>query len=139
MWSADSRYLAWSRPVTGTNWAVFVYDTKDAARHQVTSAYFNDQAPTFDPEGKYLYYESDRTFAPVYGDFDNSWTYANPTRLVAVPLRADVPSPSRRAMTWRSGKKARATARRARRARGASRPNRPRLSRSTSTASSRAP
>jgi tricorn protease len=93
VWSADSRYLAWSRPVTGTNWAVFVYDTKDAAKHQVTSAYFNDQVPTFDPEGKYLYYESDRTFAPVYGDFDNSWTYANPTRLVAVPLRADVPSP----------------------------------------------
>src|SRR5262249_31221741 len=71
----------------------FVYDTKESARHQVTSAYFNDGAPTFDPEGKYLYYQSDRTFTPVYGDFDNSWTYANPTRLIAVPLRADVASP----------------------------------------------
>ena len=71
---------------------MFVYDTKDATKHQVTSAYFNDQVPTFDPEGKYLYYESDRTFAPVYGDFDNSGTYANPTRLAAVALRADVPA-----------------------------------------------
>ena len=36
---------------------------------------------------------SDRTFDPVYGSFDNSWTYANPTRLVAIPLRKDVKSP----------------------------------------------
>ena len=106
VWSADSRYLAWSRPVTGTNSAVFVYDTKDATKHQVTSAYFNDQAPTFDPEGKYLYYQSDRTFAPVYSDFDNSWTYANPTRLVAVPLRADVPSPVAPRNDVEEGKKA---------------------------------
>jgi tricorn protease len=79
--------------VTGTNSAIFVYDTKTATKHQVTSAYFNDQVPTFDPQGKYLFYESDRTYAPVYSDFDNSWTYANPTRLIAVPLRADVASP----------------------------------------------
>ena len=31
-----------------------------------------------------------RNFDPVYGDFDNSWTYPNATRVVAVPLRADV-------------------------------------------------
>ena len=93
VWSADSRWIAWSRPVTGTNSAIFVYDTKAATKHQVTSAYFNDQVPSFDPEGKYLFYESDRTYAPVYSDFDNTWTYANPTRLIAVPLRADVASP----------------------------------------------
>ena len=40
-----------------------------------------------------MYYASDREFDPVYGSFDNSWTYPNPTRLVAVPLRKDVASP----------------------------------------------
>jgi tricorn protease len=59
----------------------------------VTSGYLNDRNPLFDPDGKLLYYLSDRAFDPVYGAFDTSWTYANPTRIVAVPLKKDVKSP----------------------------------------------
>ena len=59
----------------------------------MTAGYYGDQQPTFDPEGKYLFYLSDRSFTPIYGSFDNSWTYANPTRIMAVPLRMDVASP----------------------------------------------
>ncbi|MCU0256302.1 MAG: PDZ domain-containing protein, partial [Vicinamibacterales bacterium] len=92
-WSADSRWLAWSRPVETGNPAVFLYDTKSGTRHQATSGYFADASPVFDPEGKYLFYLSDRNFEPVYSDFDNSWAYPNATRIVAVPLRADVKSP----------------------------------------------
>ena len=92
-WSPDSRWLAYARPVETVNSAIFLYDTKDGKLHQATSGYLNDGLPVFDPEGKYLFYTSDRAFDPVYGAFDNSWTYANPTQLVAVPLRRDVASP----------------------------------------------
>lgn len=92
-WSADSRWLAYSRPVESGNNAIFLYDTRAGALHRATVGYFSDGQPTFDPDGKYLFYASDRSFQPTYGSFDNSWTYANPTRLVALPLRRDVPSP----------------------------------------------
>src|SRR5262245_47607125 len=92
-WSADSRWVTYCRPAGTSNNAIFLYDTKSAKLTQATSGYLNDTAPTFDPEGKYLFYASDRAFDPVYGTFDNSWTYANPTRIVAVPLRKDVKSP----------------------------------------------
>src|SRR5574338_61932 len=92
-WSPDSRWLTYARPVTPSNTAIFLFDTKSAKLNQVTSGYLNDTQPTFDPEGKYLYYASDRAFTPVYGSFDNSWTYANPTQIVAVPLRKDIKSP----------------------------------------------
>ena len=93
-WSADSRWVAWARATKETgSTAVFLYDTKQAKLHQATSGYFSDEQPTFDPDGKYLYYLSNRSFEPVYGDFDNSWTYPNSTRIVAVTLRKDVPSP----------------------------------------------
>ena len=59
----------------------------------MTTGYLNDTQPVFDPEGKYLFYASDRAFDPIYGSFDGTWTYANPTQLVAVPLRKDVKSP----------------------------------------------
>jgi tricorn protease len=92
-WSADSRWLTYARPTGDTNNSVFLYDTRGSKLTRVTTGYLNDAQPAFDPDGKYLYYASDREFTPVYGSFDNSWTYPNPTRLVAVPLRRDVPSP----------------------------------------------
>ena len=93
-WSADSRFLSWARPLPGNrNSAVFIYDTRTAAKHQVTSGYFADAMPVFDPDGKYVYYTSNRNFDATYSDFDNSWSYANSTQIVAVPLKADTPSP----------------------------------------------
>ena len=92
-WSADSRWLTYARPTEDSNNAVFLYDSKAAKLHRVTSGYLNDSQPVFDPDGKYLFYLSDREFDPVYSAFDNSWTYPNPTKVVAVPLRRDVPSP----------------------------------------------
>ncbi|HEX5069170.1 MAG TPA: PDZ domain-containing protein [Vicinamibacterales bacterium] len=93
-WSPDSRWIAYARAVGdyGVS-AIYVVDSRDGKKTQVTSGYLNDSQPTFDPDGKYLFYASDRTFAPVYGSFDTSWTYANPTRLIALPLRKNVPSP----------------------------------------------
>jgi tricorn protease len=93
-WSADSRWLTWARAVKETvNTAIFLYDTTAAKKHQVTPGYFADVAPVFDPDGKYLYFLSNRAFEPVYGDFDNSWTYPNSTRIMAMALRQDVASP----------------------------------------------
>lgn len=92
-WSADSRWLAWARPAGTGNTAIFLFDTKSGTTHQATSGYFSDAEPTFDPEGRYLFYLSNRHFEPVYSDFDNGWTYPNSTLIVAVPLRPDVPSP----------------------------------------------
>ena len=92
-WSGDSRWLAYARDVDNGNQAIFVFDTRNNTRRQVTSGYFNDASPSFDPDGKYLYYLSGRTFAPTYSDLDNTWVYANSTNIVAVPLRLDVVSP----------------------------------------------
>lgn len=94
-WSPDSRWLTYARPAETGNNAIFLFDTKAGRLHAATTGYVNDTQPVFDPEGKFLFYASDRVFDPVYSSFDNSWTYANPTQIVAVTLRKDVPSPLR--------------------------------------------
>jgi tricorn protease len=91
-WSADSRWVAYDRGIERSNAAIFLYDTQDKKLTQVTSGFYDDSRPVFDPEGKYLYYVSGRTFQPSYGS-DATWIYANTDNLVAVPLRVDVPSP----------------------------------------------
>jgi tricorn protease len=92
-WSSDSRWMAYSRGMENRNEAVFLYDFNSGENHQVTSGFYDSARPCFDPEGKYLYFFSNRSFRPSYSDMDNSWIYANSTVIVAVPLRADVPSP----------------------------------------------
>jgi tricorn protease len=92
-WSPDSRWLAYSRDLPNRQSAIFLFDTQDRRAHQVTSGYYSDATPVFDPDGKYLYFLSNRTFQPIYSDVDNSWIYPNTTNIVAVPLRPDVPSP----------------------------------------------
>ena len=92
-WSADSRWMAYPLDKAGRNTAIVLYDTKKDERHQVTSGFYGETTPVFDPEGKYLYFLSQRTYEPTYGDVDRTWIYANTTNVVAVPLRADVASP----------------------------------------------
>jgi tricorn protease len=92
-WSPDSRWLAWHRQLeTGTT-AIFVFDTETGERHQLTSGFYSDTRPAWDPDGDYLYYLSNRSLEPVYSDLDATWIYPNTTRVVAASLRGDVPSP----------------------------------------------
>ena len=92
-WSSDSRWVAYSRGLETGNEAVFLYDTVNGSSHQLTSGYYSDYGPAFDPDGKYLYYYSNRTLEPIYSDMDATWVYPNATNIVAAALRADVPSP----------------------------------------------
>jgi len=92
-WSSDSRWMAYSRDLDSRLPAIFLYDVKANKARQVTSGYYGDTNPVFDPDGKYLYFETSRTLNPSYGDIDNTFIYANSTNIAAVPLTEDVASP----------------------------------------------
>ncbi len=92
-WSPDSRWLAYRKDMTNANGAIALYDTKEGKVHQVTSGYYNDNLPTFDPDGKYLYFTTNRSFAPVYSDVDATFIYPNSTHIAVATLSDDVLSP----------------------------------------------
>ncbi|MCI4397598.1 MAG: PD40 domain-containing protein [Acidobacteria bacterium] len=92
-WSSDSRYVAWAREVDNRMGAIFIRDTKSGKTSQVTAGFYNDCSPVFDPDGKYLFYLTHRTFDPLYSDLDATWIYADGTQIAAVPLDASVQSP----------------------------------------------
>ncbi len=92
-WSADSRWFAFAKDQDNRQTAIAIYDTKSKQVHQVTSGFFDDDQPVFDPDGRYLYYRTKRWFDPIYSEFEPTWIYANSQALIAVPLRRDVPSP----------------------------------------------
>jgi len=92
-WSSDSRWLTYAGDLDSGNNAVVIYDTRESKRHQVTSGFYSDSAPVFDPAGKYLYFRSGRTFKPVYSDIDSTWIYPKTQNLFVVPLRKEIASP----------------------------------------------
>ncbi|MBN2348050.1 MAG: PD40 domain-containing protein [Bacteroidales bacterium] len=92
-WSSDSRWLTYSRGMDNRSAAVFLFDIKNNTLHKVTSEFYNNNSPVFDPEGKYLFVITDRHFSPSYSNFDNSFIYANSSQIAAISLRKDVESP----------------------------------------------
>lgn len=89
-WSPDSRWFAYSRDLTNRSSAIFLYDLNEEKSYQVTSGYYADSGPTFDPTGKYLFFLSNRSFNPVYSDLDNTWIYPNTTNIAVATLSDDL-------------------------------------------------
>ena len=92
-WSSDSKWLVYSKQVANRNLAIFLYHVEDGTIHQVTSGYYHDFMPVFDPEGKYLYFLTNRSFRAIYSDLDQTWIYPNATQIAVTSLRCDIPSP----------------------------------------------
>jgi len=92
-WSKDGRFVTYSRGLDNQHDAIFIYDTENEKTHQVTSGYYSDSHPVFDPDGKYIYYLTNRHFSPIYSSVNNNFIYANTTRIAAVPLTTEIKSP----------------------------------------------
>jgi tricorn protease len=85
-WSPDSKWLTYSKETDNMNEAVFLYSFDANKVHQVTSGYYDDSRPVFDPGGKYIFFMTDRSFNPSYSNVDGSWIYANATQVAAAAL-----------------------------------------------------
>ncbi|TKK67267.1 peptidase S41 [Ilyomonas limi] len=85
-WSPDSRYLTYSRDLENYHTAIYIYDYNEKQLHQATSGFYTAANPVFDIEGKYLYVLTNQAFQAYYSDIDNSFVYANSTKLAAIPL-----------------------------------------------------
>ncbi len=92
-WSPDSRWMAYSKTLDNGNSAIFFYNIEDKTVTQATSGFYSDSNPTFDPDSNYLYLVTNRSFTPVYSDFDNTWSYPNATQLAVITLTKDIASP----------------------------------------------
>ncbi len=92
-WSPDSQWIAFDQQMENGLSVVNLYSLADRKITPVTTSMTNSNAPVFDPDGKYLYFLSDRDFNEVLGNID--FEFANPktTRVYIATLRRDEPSP----------------------------------------------
>jgi tricorn protease len=92
-WSADSKWIAYSKTHANGNNAIYLYQVPQQKVHQITDARFSDREPVFDQNGKYLYFVSDRTFQPSIIGPELGINFQNTTRVYAFTLQKETPSP----------------------------------------------
>ncbi len=92
-WSPAGRYLACSLPDSERTTAIMVYDRQDGELHRATQPVLADVRPAFDPEGRYLYFLSERVFNPVRDQLVFDLGFPHGMRPYLVTLRGDLRSP----------------------------------------------
>lgn len=92
-WSPDGRWLAYDFANSQQTTQIRLCELETGTITEVTRPVLRDVAPAFDPDGKYLYFISEREFDPVYDDLHFDLGFVNGSRPYLVTLRADLPSP----------------------------------------------
>ncbi|HEV2884368.1 MAG TPA: hypothetical protein VGW36_05890, partial [Pyrinomonadaceae bacterium] len=93
-WSPDSSWLVYNKMGDNALRSIWLYDIDGRSTHQVTKGGFDDNTPTFDRAGKYLFFISTRNYSgPTFSFSARQFIYPNEDTLVAVPLRKEIPSP----------------------------------------------
>ncbi|WP_315822682.1 S41 family peptidase [Paraflavitalea speifideaquila] len=90
----DSKWIAFTVPGKAREFSVIkLYNTDTKKTITVTDAWYNSGAPQFSPDGKLLYFVSQRDFNPTYGNTEWNHVYTDMSRPYFARLSADSKSP----------------------------------------------
>jgi tricorn protease len=92
-WSPDGRWIAYSCALSLHTSAIKICKVESGEIFPVTRPVLQDASPTFDPDGKYLYFLSYREFDPVYDNLHFDLGFPRGVRPYLVTLKKDLANP----------------------------------------------
>ena len=92
-WSPDSKWVTYQKSGDNHFGSIYLYSLDKDKSYQVTSDFYDDYDPVFDPDGKYLYFFSNRSWNPLFGNFEHNFSYVLSSEVCVATLQADTPSP----------------------------------------------
>jgi len=92
-WSANGGHLAFSMADSNHYRSIYIWSVIDGKLRRVTDAYYNEHNPVWDTDGNYLYYLSERQFAPQISTIEWNFATNHQTNIFALALRKDVKHP----------------------------------------------
>lgn len=93
VWSPGGEWLAYVFPESLHSTTVRMVNTVTGRVVPVTSVGANDYSPSFDPDGRYLYYLSNRSLDPVFDKVMFDYGFPKAAKPFLVTLRKDITSP----------------------------------------------
>ena len=94
VWSPSGSFLAFSDATSGNGFSqIYIWSAADGKVHRVTDQMFNAFNPAWDTTGNYLYFISNREFAPQISNIEFNYATNRDSYIYAMALRKDVKHP----------------------------------------------
>ncbi len=88
-WSSDGKFLAFSLSNVNELSSLHIWSLADGRVRRVTGDMANAYSPVWDPEGKYLWFLSDRDYAPQISQIEWNFATNRTTGIFALVLQKD--------------------------------------------------
>jgi tricorn protease len=92
-WSPQGGHLAFSMPDRNGLSSIYIWSAADGQTRRITGGLTDEHDPVWDPEGKYLFFLSEREYAPQISQLEWNIAGNRMTGIFALALRADVADP----------------------------------------------
>ncbi|MCU0234978.1 MAG: S41 family peptidase, partial [Thermoanaerobaculales bacterium] len=92
-WSPHGGHLAFSMADRNGLSSIYIWSAADGQTRRVTGGLTDEHDPVWDPEGKYLYFLSEREYAPQISQLEWNIAGNRMTGIFALALRTDVADP----------------------------------------------
>lgn len=92
-WSPDSRWIAYTKDAENQVAVIWLHDLESGTSTALTEPLTDNWNPAFGPDGKYLYFLSNRDFHLKFSAWEFNYLYEKPTRVFVGTLRKDVARP----------------------------------------------
>ena len=92
-WSPDSKWIAYSFVHYNKNSVIYLYSLEADKSYPITDDFYDNINPTFDANGKYLYYLSSRNFDVQMDFYEDNHIESNPQQIMVVQLQNGLKPP----------------------------------------------
>lgn len=92
-WSPDSKWIAYSKQELNKQAKIWIFNTETGTTNAITDYWYDCSSPTFSPDGKYLFFVSNRDFNPTYSNTEWNHAYTDMSRIYFVTLEKNTKNP----------------------------------------------
>lgn len=92
-YSPDSQWITYTKSGKNNMSVVYVYNLTSGKEYPVTEKWYNSSSPAFSTDGKYLIFNSERDFNPIYSQTEWNHAYNRMGGVYMAMLATDTPSP----------------------------------------------
>jgi len=93
VWAPDSGWIAYTKNNANMHETIHLYGVDSGRKIALTDDMYTSWSPSFDPEGRYLWFLSNRSFEPIMGRQDQNHIFLKMARPYLVLLGDDMRSP----------------------------------------------
>jgi tricorn protease len=92
-WSPDSKWITYAKDEIEGTTRIYIRGIDGKESMAVTDEWFDSGSPIFSSDGKYLFFVSNRTFNPIYGQTEWNHIYLDMSKIYLLTLAKDTKSP----------------------------------------------